>query len=391
MTALPSLSADAPLDPLTWLFLDGRPRTRAEVMAESGHARSTVGPRIEALVRQGMLVDGGSSAATGGRRPMTFQLNPAYATVAVIDLAGGHVRVALTDLRQKILAEERFDEPIDPDPDVTFDVVERLLRSLLALPGIPPVGGIGVALAAPIDPSTGLPQHPPGTPRWHGYDIAGRLARILPVPVRIDRNNNLMAVGELATAAPGTENMIYVNASTWIGAGVVVDGKVVRGATGQVGHIGHVRGPWAEDDECTCGKHGCLEAVASGSALVRRLHDRIERPTTPSLIAAAENGDSVVTAAIRESGRKIGLALAPHVSVLNPASIVLGGSLAEVGTELLNGVRESLYREAFLMATEDLTIRVSDVGGGAVILGASVLGLHAFLRLKDPNAVAEAF
>lgn len=199
------------------------------------------------------------------------------------------------------------------------------------------------------------------------------------MPVRIDRNINLMAVGELASGEPGTDNMLYVNASTWIGGGVVIDGKVVRGATGQVGHIGHVRGPWQENDLCTCGKRGCLEAVASGSAIVRHLGDHLERPSTVGLIAAAKNGDATAIAAIRESGRKIGQVVAGYVSTINPSLIVLGGSLTEVGSELLNGVRESLYQEAFVTSTEDLTVRVSNLGGRAVLRGAGVLGFQAFL------------
>lgn len=370
-------------DPLLRLFVDGQSRTRAEVIAESGLARSTVGPRLEALVREGALLERGEAVSTGGRRPTMLSLNPEYAAVAVVEIEAGHLRVAISDLARRTLAEERIDEPLAADPEQAFEHIERMLLQLEARPGLPPIVGIGVSLTAPVDPRSGRPLHPPRSPRWHDYDIAGRLQQVLPLPVHVDAMNTLMAMGELALDGQGSRDMLYVHASTWIGAGVVVDGRVVRGATGQIGHIGHVRGAWLEDDECTCGKRGCVEAVAGGVALVRRFGDRLRSQSITAVIEAAKDGDEEILGALRDSGRKIGSVIAGYISVLNPATVVLGGDLADAGAEFLTGVREGINREAFPMSTDELIVRTSHAGDAAAVLGTALLAVHHFVEPED--------
>jgi predicted NBD/HSP70 family sugar kinase len=239
-------------------------------MEASGHARSTVGPRLELLEREGLLEAVGGAASTGGRIPKAFALNTKAHGLVVVDVGPSHVNIAVTTLGGDIIGERDSSLEIAADPEQMFGAIADEIQALLDQLTTPPIVGMAVGLPAPVDNKTSRPLHPPFTPRWHNYDIAGRLQKVLQVPVSVDRNNNLMALGELTLNPRENSNMLYISVSTWIGAGVVIDGKLVRGSTGHVGHLGHVVGGWEERTRCICGNSGCLEAVAGGRALLER-------------------------------------------------------------------------------------------------------------------------
>lgn len=375
----PGAYQEAP-DPLLRYFLDGRTRTRRSVIAATGMARSTVNPRLEALVRTGLLLELDGVVSTGGRPPVLLQLNAAHASVAVVEIEDGCLRVAVTDLVQRVLVETEDFGPLDPDPEQTFLKIEQMLLEVMRRDDLPPVVAVGASVGMPVDPRTKRPIHPPQKPRWHDYDVAARLHQVTNLRVHVDGMNNLFALGELAFDDQDEANMLYVHASTRIGAGVVIDGRVVRGATGQIGHIGHVRGHWDEDDRCdACGRYGCLEAIASGGTLVRRFGHRLPAQTIAAVVEAARDGDQEILSTIREYGRKLGSVVAGYMCVLNPRSIVIGGDLMDAGLEYFTGVREGINASAYPMSTADLLVRPARDGHRASIIGGARLAAHYYL------------
>jgi predicted NBD/HSP70 family sugar kinase len=372
-----SAIAGAP-DPLLRLFADGRPRTRSDVTAETGHARSTVRQRLDALVDLGLLLAMDHAPSTGGRRPETFSLAPQARSLIAVELDPSFVRVVSLDLGLSVVADRSENLDTTRNPEDVLDAVIRLAKDVGEANPCP-VAGIGVSLPMPLAPTTYLPVRPPLMPGWDGFDVAAYLADRTGVPVSVDRENYIVALAEQAHDPDASADFLMVRFSTWVGAGAVVEGRVVRGSRNSAGHLGHVVGPWPERDPCACGNRGCLEAVASGRAILRAIGERVGATTTQDLVDLANKGDTEVLQAVREAGRKLGLVLAGYVSVLNPARIVLDGLLTEAGFELLNGVRETIYANSFASSAEDLAVTLATTGRDAAVLGAGALALERFL------------
>jgi glucokinase len=206
-------------------------------------------------------------------------------------------------------------------------------------------------------------------PGWDLFDVSGWIRGRIDVPVLVDNDVNISALGELKVAWPDTRHLMFVKIATGIGSGIISEGRLQRGARGSAGDIGHVEVPGGPDVPCTCGNTGCLEALASGSALAAALGVA----GGSDVVELVKAGDTDAIQAVRQAGRDIGRVLATAVSLLNPRAIVLGGSMARVGEHLIAGVREAVYTRSMPLATEQLTITASTAGSQAAVLGAAVL------------------
>ncbi|WP_369068378.1 ROK family transcriptional regulator [Kineococcus terrestris] len=365
------------------LLRDGRPRTRAELAQLTGQARSTVSQRVDALIAARLVAPTGEATSTGGRPPATFAFNPAARVVLAVDLGATHARVAVTDLAATVLAEDLRSIVIGDGPAPVLDVVAAVAHEVLAAAGRSPadVAGIGVGLPGPVDHATGRPTNPPIMPGWHDADVRGELrARLGVLPVVVDNDVNAMAVGEHAAAWPDVDHLVFVKVATGIGAGIVSDGRIVRGAQGTAGDLGHVAVPGGADVPCRCGSTGCLEALASGRAVAAALRaEGLPAEGGADVAALVAAGDALAAAAVRDAGRAIGRVLAGCVSLLNPSVIAVGGSLATAGEQLLAGVRETVYRRSPPIATQHLRIVTSRTGARAGVIGASTMVIEQVL------------
>lgn len=373
------------------LLRDGVPRTRSDLVTVTGHARSTIAARIDALTEVGLVHSVGEASSTGGRRPATFAFNPSSRVVLGVDLGASHARLAVTDLAGVILASH--DEPlaIEAGPQPILDRVIELGQDLLERAGRTrsELGAIGIGLPGPVEYSTGRPISPPIMPGWDGYDVPAHLRTQFQVPVLADNDVNLMAVGESRTAWPDYENMIFLKVATGIGSGIILDGKLRRGAQGAAGDIGHVAVAGHSDAVCQCGNLGCLEAVASGAALARKLTALgIDVKDTLEVVAAVRAGGTEARGAVREAGCDIGNVLAACVAMMNPSLIVVGGALAAVGEQLMAGIREVLYQRSLPLATQHLRIVTSATKERAGVLGGAFLAIDEVL---SPAAVDSSF
>ena len=178
-------------------------------------------------------------------------------------------------------------------------------------------------------------------PGWDGYDVVSRVRESFEVPVLVDNDVNLMALGEHEMAFPDVDHLLLVKVATGIGSGLISDGRLHRGAQGSAGDLGHVLAPNGGDRQCRCGNVGCLEAVASGAAVAEILRGQgLDTHDSDDVVDLVKAGNMVAAKAVRQAGRDIGDVLAACVSMFNPSVIVIGGALAQAGEMLLAGVRE---------------------------------------------------
>ncbi|NYE96233.1 glucokinase [Psychromicrobium silvestre] len=356
------------------IFRDGQARTRAELAEMTGLARSTVAARLDALTALGLIGPAGEALSSGGRPPSRVAFKPASAVILAADIGATHMLVGLTDLSGRLIDERRAGTDIAGGPEVVLDQMVELATQLLAASGRSSgeLAGIGIGLPGPVEHSSGKPTNPPIMPGWDRFDVPGYIQGSFDTQVLVDNDVNIMALGERAAFWSEAQDLLFVKVATGIGSGVVCGGLLQRGADGTAGDLGHIRVPRGSGVFCRCGNEGCLEAIASGPAIARALSKAglpaVDGEEVLSLVRA---GNVQAIQAIRQAGRDVGDVLATCVSMLNPAVIVIGGSLAAAGEHLIAGVREVVYSRSLPLATSRLQIVQSRAAGEAGVLGAS--------------------
>jgi glucokinase len=372
------------------ILRDGRPRTRSELSAITGLARSTVALRIDALMKLGLVDSVGDAVSTGGRPSSQFAIATSGRVVLGVDVGATHVRIAVSDLAGGVLAQdlERMDVSEGPEKVLSWVIsaAERLLASVDRASA--DLLAIGIGLPGPVEHSTGRPINPPIMPGWDRFDVPDYLASSFDASVLVDNDVNIMALGEREHAWPHVDHLIFVKVATGIGSGVISSGLLQRGAQGTAGDIGHVYVARGADVPCACGNRGCLEALASGPALARALAATgLTASSSQDVVEFVKRGNIDAIQAVRQAGRDIGEVLTTCVSLINPSAIVLGGALAQAGEHLIAGVREVVYTRSMPLATEHLQITQSKLGPDAGVLGASMLAIHHALAPETIEAM----
>ena len=378
----PVPAASAGAAELLRLLRDGEPRTRAQIGTQTGWARATVDSRVETLRAAG-LVTIESVQSTGGRPSTRFQLDAASRLVVAADIGHSHRVVGLTDLLGKVLAKRRLEADIEDGPDVVLDwIVDSATELAIGLGRRPAdLASVGIGLPSPVEFETGRPFNPVGMKGWTNFDVPGYIGQRLQVPVLVDNDANLMALGEQSRAFADQHDLIFIKVTdSGLGAGVIAGGALQRGGWGIAGDIGHVPVPRGAGIPCECGNTGCVAKVASLSAIADAIRETgilvNDKHDVPMLAA-----DGVVEAiyAIRQAGRDIGDLLIGSVSLMNPSLIVVGGDWGQSAEHLIAGIREVVYARALPLVTEHLSIVASRTGDDAALVGAGTLATDAVI------------
>ncbi|MEV0522714.1 ROK family transcriptional regulator [Streptomyces sp. NPDC050439] len=375
------------------LLRTGAVETRADIARMTGLARSTVSQRVDALIAHGFLTEEADGGSTGGRPPRRLRLRTREHAVAGVDLGASHCRVALLDIGGEMLALREDPISIADGPQEVLGHVERTLHTLLneTERDSASLQSIGVGVPGPVEFSTGRPVDPPIMPGWHQFPIPEFFAERFGPRALVDNDVNVMALAEQRRAFPDTRYLLYIKVGTGIGCGIVADGRLHRGAQGSAGDIGHIRVGDIEDP-CRCGNSGCLEAVAGGAAIARKLSELGLRATSGSdVVQLVKSGNRDAVRMVREAGRAVGEVLAGLVNFFNPDTVVVGGALAAVHDQLLAGVREAVYRRSHPLATHVLRIEPSRTGENAAAIGAGILAVeHALSPQQVDRALSGA-
>ncbi|MEO5873801.1 MAG: ROK family transcriptional regulator [Streptosporangiaceae bacterium] len=328
--------------------------SRSELARITGLSRPVIGQRVTDLLDADLIVEA-PGVSSGGRPAARLEFHGAGGTVLVASLGHTHGHLGVCDLAGTLLARE----PVSVDTGI-----ERMMDAWAAMS---PAAVRGVGLAMP-------------GPAHADESIIKAVRNRFGAPVHLDNDVNVMALGE-HRLRHDVDDLLFVKASTGIGAGVIAGGVLQRGAYGSAGEIGHI--PVPDGTLCGCGTVGCVETVAGGAALLALLRGRAR--DLPELAALSRAGDLEAVAVLREAGRRIGEVVAAAVNVLNPALVVIGGDLS--GKNLIAGVRETVYHRAAAVATRQLRIEPSELGDDAGLLGCATMILGHVLA---PAAIDEA-
>jgi predicted NBD/HSP70 family sugar kinase len=355
-----------------------RTASRSDLARQTGLSRTTVASVVADLQARGLVVEGQDDPATTGRGrpPAMLRLDASAGAVLGVDFGHQHVRIAVADLSSTILAEGNTELDVDRGAQAALDTAAELAADAIAEARIRPerIVGAGMGVPAPFDRSTGRISSPVMLPSWQALRPAEELARRLGVPVEADNDANLGALGEVwFGAGRGFADVVYVKVASGIGAGLVLDGRLHRGATGTAGEIGHIavvpNGP-----VCICGNRGCLEAVAAAGPVLAALR-AAHGPdlTLPALLELVAAGDVAAGRVVNDAGRAIGRVLADLCNHVNPSAIVIGGALSLAGEPLLAGVCAAVARHALPGAAQAVELKAGVLGARAEVLGALAL------------------
>ena len=374
-----SLLGGGEADDVFQLMRDRRPRTRAQLASQLGLSRVTIASRVDKLIELGLIGPVEVASSTGGRPPSQFALNPRARLVLAVDLGAGHAAAALSDLTGISLSRRRASLPITDGPDAVLtwviDVAAEMLAELRRSSS--ELIAVGIGLPGPVEFATGRPINPPIMPGWDRFDVPGWVRQHLNVPVFVDNDVNIMALGELAHAWPRVPDFMFVKVATGIGSGIISGGRLQRGAQGIAGDLGHVQIARGAQVPCRCGNHGCLEAMASGPAIAAQLRrEGLPAESSADVVELVRAGNVTAAAAVRQAGRDVGEVLRTCVSLINPSIISIGGSVSAAGEHLLAGVREIVYAQSMPLATEHLQIVQTRAGADAGLIGAAMLAIH---------------
>ena len=356
--------------------------SRADLARQTGLSRATISDIVAEFVSGGILEDTEDAAprtSSGGRPPTIVRFVDDCRQILGVELGATHVSVVRTDLRGRVLWRSSAEVDTATAPDATLATVVRLARTACDDAPDAVIIGVGLALPTPLRHGDGARLSPRLFPRWEGIDVAAPLADALGVPVHADNDANLGALGEhWWGAGRGVEDLAYIKVATGVGAGILIGGEIYRGARGIAGEIGHTSidpaGP-----RCRCGLTGCLEAFVGTSYLLERGDTLRRHATVGALIEAARAGDPEARSVVTVAGQHLGVAVANLLNLVNPARVVLGGRLTDVGDPLLDALRESVHARALGSSVDGYEVVLGTLGDDAVALGAATAILRAAL------------
>jgi len=307
---------------------------------------------------------------------VTTRSAPLYAAV---DLGGTKVRAVVADGSGRVLGN---DIRLSGAAEGLESVLGRMVESLdaaLAKAGVEreQLAGLGIASPGAVDVERGVVPNAPQLPGWQDVPLARLMAERVGVPALLENDASAAALGEHRFGAGrGSRHMLYITVSTGLGGGIIIDGELYRGKSGAAGELGHmiidIDGP-----PCGCGARGCLEALASGTAIARRGERLAESGDSPVLARlrgqegpvtaemmkrAADMGDAASREAFREAGHYLGVALAGYVNIFDPEAIIVGGGCAQAGDLLMDQAQVTMESLAMNQPLKGVRLVVSELG-----------------------------
>ncbi len=300
-----------------------------------------------------------------------------------VDVGGTKLATVLATRDGEILHKVRRPTEAQRGPAFGVERIKSMLRQNLAETGVAPtdIAGVGVACGSPMDAEQGVILGPPNLPNWNPVPIKSILEAELGLYTELENDANAGALAEwLFGAGRGKRSVVYMTMGTGIGGGLILDGRLYRGANGNAGEVGHMRVVDRDGPQCGCGKRGCLEAFCSGPSIARRTQEAVQ--TAPDdqgrallalagsvgalnaehLFAAARRDDPLALRLVDETAHYMGVGLANIIQAINPQAIVLGTIATEQGDFFLDRVRQVVRAETWPQMSEEVEILPSPLG-----------------------------
>lgn len=372
--------------------------TRAELASKTNFSMRTITMHIAKLILHGVILEGDSLESTGGRKASKIIINPNFSYVLSVDIGTYSVKIGIVRLDGSVLHREIiFTEKLTiPSKIIDLEQLKIKLQELLDQYGKERFLGLGIGISGLVDYESQEVIFCPNIDGWNGVNVEDEFEAQLGIPVLIDTSARCMALAEHHLGiGSGIKNQVFVSVGFGIGAGIIVDSNIFRGANGAAGELGHV---FVQDSDfrCSCGKFGCLENFATLPMIKCRIQDALEafRGFSPlktamedmqdipvELIAkASEDGDKIVNNILIDTGKLIGISLANLINILNPELIVLSGSVIEYFPLILDEIKRTVKKHSLITTYRDLSIVRSSLGNDCPLIGCAMQLINRYFE-----------
>ena len=367
----------------------------ADLSKELDTSIPTTTKLVGELVDDGLLVEIGKLGTNGGRRPSIFGLNPSAGYFVGVDIRRKFIDFAVTDFKGSLISyHDKVEFTVQNSEESFRELCKRIKKELLDTDINPDkVLAYGFNLTGRVNNETGYCFS-----YFIGEDkpIASVLEAELGKPAYVDNDSRAMTYGEyICRTANGVRNMLYLNVAWGLGMGMIVDGRLSYGKSGFSGEIGHF--PLLNNNcICHCGKMGCLETGASGSAVYRIFMEKLKEGRTSTLsdkfqsgeeihmeeiLAAVNEEDVLAIEVIEEIGTTLGRAIAGLINLFNPELIIIGGIISETKEYLLLPIKSAVQKHSLNIINSDTSIKISKLGKKAGTIGSCMLSRSKLLGL----------
>jgi predicted NBD/HSP70 family sugar kinase len=347
---------------------------------------------LDVLIEEGLAIERGYAASTGGRKPIMYSLKPDVMYVVAVAMDQLITKIVLMDLDNKYVTDiAKFDLPLANNPGALFELAEKIDEFVNGLSiEKNKIIGIGIGMPGFVDAIKGINYT---FLEATGESINQYISDRVKLPVFIDNDSSLIALAELRFgSAHNKKNAMVINASWGVGLGIIVNGQLFRGHNGFAGEFSHIP-LFLNNKLCSCGKSGCLETESSllvviekaqkelkegkASLLKGLLEDQVEQ-ACEAIIDAAGKGDKLAVELLSEAGYNIGRGVAILIHILNPEIVVLSGRGSSAGKIWLAPIQQALNEHCIPRLCENTEIRISAFGYHAELIGAAVLVMENY-------------
>ena len=306
-----------------------------------------------------------------------------------VDVGGTNVKLALVDMNGKIVYSNTTPTRADLGYEHSIANIQTAIEELMkeTSSNKENIEAIGFGFPGQIDYQNGIVRLLPNMPGWVEIPVAKIMEEKFQIQTKLDNDVRVATLGELKYGAgKGCNNLVCITVGTGIGSGLVLNGKLVRGAKNAAGEIGHIKMTMGDGPICGCGDYGCFEAYASGPSIVAEAKEYIKggksskfkelatEELSPYIVAqAALQGDAVAKRIYSKMGEIIGLGLTSVINLLNPERVIIGGGVADAGDILFDPIRETVAKRAMPIQAQSVEIVPAQLGNTAGVIGASLL------------------
>lgn len=304
-----------------------------------------------------------------------------------IDLGGTKINCALANLEGEVICSEVATTNAWEGDQAVLNRIITAIEKVLQKGNKEPkdIKAIGIGSPGPLDAKKGIILESSNLP-FKNFNLVGPIKEKFNIPVFLDNDANVAAIGEfMLGAGKGTTNMVYITVSTGVGGGAILNGKIYRGNTSNALEIGHTT-IMPDGPTCNCGNHGCLEALASGTAIGKRAVEatesgldtslsNYEKPTAYEVFREAEKGDLVAMDILHRSLTYLGIGVANMINTFDPEMVVIGGGVSKGGQILFERVSEVAHERALKTLVDSCKIVPAGLGTDAGVIGAVALAL----------------
>lgn len=387
-----------------WAF---SPISRSEIVEKTNFTAATVSRIVNKLINSNLVTEKGYGESNGGRKPVLLELNPGSVLAIGIGIEIDKVNGVIVDLNGNILDQYELNIEGSTEKEYILTKVKLVIKKLLIRHNyINRVVGIGIGMHGLVDYDRGISIYPPAF-GWSAVPVAKIIKDEFDLPVIVENNVRALTLAEnWFGAGKNMNNFICLKVGSGIGSGIYMAGQIYRGASNAAGEIGHIM----VDEEgplCTCGNYGCLESVASNTAIVKRtlkalkqgvsskiiniLDNNLDKLDEESVFTAAKQGDELAKRVLQDTGRYLGIGIANLINILNPDAVIISGNIVKAGDIILESIRSTVYSRALSYSVKKVKIINSRLGEKGVAVGAAVLIMESIFSVEGCGEIITSF